>query len=136
MKLSATSNPAVNALAGMALLVFAGCSAGQFDRLAVKGLVMQDAEPVERGSISFIPAEGSNGPSATAGITDGRYQFDKSNGPLAGHYKVVIAVQSPEKKLPEPGAKPGDRQSIEPWSGEAEITAEELVWDFDISIEP
>jgi hypothetical protein len=51
------------------------------------------------GSISFIPAQGRDGPGATCSLLKGSYQFDKSNGPVAGPHEVIIR-RSVGKSLP------------------------------------
>jgi len=42
------------------------------------------------GSISFLTVKGQAAPTANAAVIDGDYKFDRNNGPIEGHYKVVI----------------------------------------------
>lgn len=55
-----------------------GCSGS--DQMKVSGQVTLDGNPVENGTISFLPADGI-GPSAADLITDGRYTVEASPGP-------------------------------------------------------
>jgi hypothetical protein len=73
-------------IAAATLLSVVGC--GEPSNLAeVSGSVTVDGKPVERGSISFIPADGQ-GPTTGAEITEGKYT---SQAPL-GVSKVEIRV--------------------------------------------
>ena len=54
------------------LLAVAGCGGGS---TSASGNVTYDGRPVERGAITFLPADG-RGPAAGAEIRDGRYQAD------------------------------------------------------------
>ncbi len=42
------------------------------------------------GSITFLPAKGGAGPAATTALAEGSYQFDRSNGPLAGPKTLIV----------------------------------------------
>jgi hypothetical protein len=68
------------------LLASLGCSSGN-DLPEVTGAVSIDGQPVEKGSISFIPADGQ-GPTTGAEIVAGKYT---SQAPL-GVSKVEIRV--------------------------------------------
>lgn len=72
----------------------AGCSSSLIGRQAVFGTIT-GAEG-QSGLVSFIPAD--DGPATRVRFTDGRYEFDESNGPLAGEYRVVVQLKKP---LPE-----------------------------------
>jgi hypothetical protein len=60
------------------------------DRLPVHGAVTKPDGERLNGSISFIPAPGQKGPSATTKLDEGKYAFDRTNGPTAGPHKVII----------------------------------------------
>jgi len=65
-----------------------GC--GENDgRATVRGSITFADEPVERGTISLIPAEGTKGPSTGGNIEMGEYTI-LENGPMPGKYKVTI----------------------------------------------
>src|SRR5262249_5944540 len=42
------------------------------------------------GSITFVPTVLQSGPAATTAIVDGRYQFDRTNGPTEGPHHVIV----------------------------------------------
>jgi hypothetical protein len=67
------------------------------------------------GSITFLPAEGQSGPSATTKLNAGKYEFDSTNGPTAGPHTVILkrvvgradtlkAIEA-KQRLPENGAE-------------------------------
>lgn len=45
----------------------------------------------QSGLISFIPED--KGPAARAKVTNGSYEFDESNGPMPGNYRVVVHLE-------------------------------------------
>ena len=70
------------AISGLLLLV-AGCGSST----AVTGSVSYEGQPVESGSITFLPADGQ-GPSAGAAISGGQYRVDE----IAPGEKIVQIV--------------------------------------------
>ncbi|MCX7424826.1 MAG: hypothetical protein NTW96_04260 [Planctomycetia bacterium] len=76
---------------GLVLLVLlgSGCSRSGLDRLAVRGTVRVDNQPLEGGSITFLPTDG-RGPTAGAMIASGDYRIDRDQGVVAGEYRVKI----------------------------------------------
>lgn len=71
-------------------LALAGCGSDGPARLSVGGKVSLGDQPLARGSISFVPAEGQKGVAANTEIKDGRYQFSRDDGPQAGPYRVTV----------------------------------------------
>jgi hypothetical protein len=59
-------------------LSFAGCG-GKNALKEVSGEVVYNGQPVQKGTISFLPADG-NGPSAAGIIADGRYKMKVAPG--------------------------------------------------------
>lgn len=74
------------------LLAF-GCGGESDGRISVHGGVTLDGEPVPSGSISFLPAAGTSGPSATGRIENGTYEIPARLGPTAGEYTATIQLQ-------------------------------------------
>ncbi len=70
------------------------------EREAVTGTVTREGIPIDNGSIMFKPTGG--GAAASTAITDGKYEFNKENGPVAGVQKVEI-VQFPRRGEGPPG---------------------------------
>jgi hypothetical protein len=66
--------PGPAALAAALSLLLAGCSDSQ--TAAVTGTVRVDGQPLEKGSISFVPADGK-GVTAGGEIIDGKYNVSK-----------------------------------------------------------
>jgi hypothetical protein len=81
-------------LATVLLLVFVltGCSGGSngSTRVAVKGRVTLNGEPLESGLIKFIPTGATKGPVAVVPVKDGVYKCPSSAGPVEGAYRVEI----------------------------------------------
>lgn len=68
-----------------------GCG-GSEQRHAMQGQVTKHGQPVQEGVILFLPT--SSGPSAAGVISDGFYEFDTTNGPYAGSFRVLIGVEA------------------------------------------
>jgi hypothetical protein len=73
-------------------------------RIAVYGKVAGPG--TVNGTISFLPAGETKGPSATASIANGSYRFDTTDGPVAGSYNVVITLR---REVPKAQAGLADR---------------------------
>ena len=77
-------------LLGLAPLL-AGCGGGTgVERLPVHGTVTFPNGEKPDCSITFLPAKGRPGPSATTRVVGGRYKFDRNNGPAAGPHSVML----------------------------------------------
>lgn len=86
----------------LALLVapLTGCGggAGSYEglkRVAVKGKVTFDGEPVDRGSITLIPIDPASDKVRRSGgmIENGEFSITEANGPNVGKYRVEILWQ-------------------------------------------
>ena len=85
----------------LTVAVFAMClvGCGENDgRATVRGTVTFANEPVERGTISLIPAQDTKGPTAGANIAMGKYTIAE-NGPVPGTYKMVIEAYRETGKM-------------------------------------
>jgi hypothetical protein len=68
-----------------------GCRrATTWSRLPVHGTVTLPGGDKISGSITFLPEKGQTGPAANATLTEGNYQFDRNNGPVAGPHTVMV----------------------------------------------
>jgi hypothetical protein len=95
----------VAAVTFLALAFASGC--GSSDRSRVRGQVTLDEQPLEHGSITFIPRGGTQGPLSGAVITNGQYAIESANGPVPGSYKVTInSAKKTGRKLPQPPPAP------------------------------
>lgn len=73
----------------LSLIVGCGRPSGP-RRVAVRGAILFDNQPLRAGRIKFTPIETSKGPTAVATVTDGFYDFDVRTGPVVGKHKVQI----------------------------------------------
>lgn len=91
----------------------AGCSGGDgLGRVAVKGSVTLNGEPVPNGVVRFKPAAGTEGPMANTMITDGQYEIPQDQGPVAGEYEVrVQAYEDPNATTTTSEAVASDKLS-------------------------
>lgn len=69
-------------------------------RVAAKGMVTLDGEPLPHGVIRFVPVDGFEGPKASATIEQGVFQFPRRYGPVAGMHRIEIEAVDPN--LPDP----------------------------------
>ena len=75
-----------------ALVPFAlscGCS-DSGGRLALRGSVSLDGEPLADGAISFRPLAGTKGPAAGGDIVDGHFSIRAQDGTFSGKFRVEI----------------------------------------------
>jgi len=93
-------------------IVIAGCLLGtagcgqQYEgpsRGAVQGKVTLDGQLVKGGTITFTPAQGTQGTTAGGDIVDGYYDIPEPKGPVAGKNRVAISAQvKTGKQVPAP----------------------------------
>ena len=92
-------------------------------RLPVHGTVTMASGERLNGSITFLPAEGQSGPSATTKLEEGKYEFDRTNGPTAGPHTVKMRrVVSRADSLKAIAAKQRPRESGAEWTLSADVT--------------
>jgi hypothetical protein len=83
------------ALPVVAIVLGCGDSSGLARRYPVSGTVKYNGKPLERGTISFVPADGK-GRAAGGTIADGQYSLttqDQNDGAIPGKYKVGILAK-------------------------------------------
>lgn len=88
----------------------AGCNAGR-RLLPVSGSVSFDGKPIKKGTIEFIPVDGTSGPSFGGSIKEGRYEVAAARGARErGTYQVrITALKRTGKTMPNifrPGGPP------------------------------
>jgi hypothetical protein len=84
-------------LAGLGLVLALGCGdqSGVAKRFPVSGTVSYKGQPVEKGSISFVPTA-ADGRAANGEIANGKFTLSTVNpgdGALPGSYKVTVMSQ-------------------------------------------
>lgn len=68
-----------------------GCGSGNTpERATIQGQVTFDGEPVESGSIQFVPEPGVVGKPVATQISQGKYELPADKGPAVGKNKVII----------------------------------------------
>jgi len=97
-------NPRHLTFLATAVLTITGCG-GPSDGLAhqaVSGEVTLDGQPLESGSIVFVPIE-SEGTPTGGEIIDGSYAIPAKDGPTPATHAVSIYAKKPTgRKLPDP----------------------------------
>jgi len=81
------------AAAGMILMTAVGCggeAVKDHPRVSVSGTVTLDGKPLDKAVILFIPFPDVAGPTASAGISEGKFQLSTETGPVAGRHRVQI----------------------------------------------
>jgi hypothetical protein len=74
-------------------LVTLGCGGSTLERLAVRGAVLLDGEPLPAGTVHFLPTGGTSSPPTMAVVSEGFYELPRGQGPVSGEYRVEIQVQ-------------------------------------------
>jgi len=100
------------AFVAMALLagLIAGCGEKGLTRYRVSGSVTYKGKPVPVGTIQFAPdaSKGNTGPSAFAGIRDGRYDSDADGrGTIGGPH--IVSVDAFDGQEIDPDLLPNGR---------------------------
>jgi hypothetical protein len=105
------------------LSLHCGCSReSPVNRLPVHGTVTMASGERLNGSITFVPAQGQSGPSATTKLDEGKYEFDRTNGPTAGPHTVIMKrVVSRAASLKAIAAKQRSRDNRAQWTLEADV---------------
>jgi hypothetical protein len=74
------------------LLAGVGCGRDLHDRQELTGTVILDGQPLEDGSIQFLPIEASSPWRAGATIVGGNYRVPRDQGLPPGNYRVLISA--------------------------------------------
>jgi len=76
----------------MLVLSSLGCGSDQIGppRAETSGTVVFDGQPLQVGTIRFVPTEGTEGPKVSAQIVDGQFHVAESSGPVVGSHRVEI----------------------------------------------
>jgi hypothetical protein len=125
-------------------LALAGCSRRDYDgprRFPLAGKVTIDGEPVDFGSISFLPASEGGGRVSGGLIEKGSYAVPEEQGANAGKHRVEIRwrkLTGKKVRDPDSGEMYDERKEGLPtrFHAESELTAEvsaeQTTFDFDL----
>ena len=97
---------ALSALTALAIISLAGCGGDTAGRLTVSGTVLFKGEPLDQGSIEFIPHPGVKTQSG-AMITNGHFSIPADKGLEPGMYTVKISSIEAPAPTDQPGGLPG-----------------------------
>ena len=130
-------------VAGVSLCCVAGCDRGYEGdrRYPLSGTVRVDGEPLDVGTISFIPADEKKQRVSGGPISNGVYSVEEIIGANAGQYRVEIHWQKKTgRQVPDPVTgdlyderKEGLPKRFHQESElEAEVSADQTKFDFDL----
>ena len=111
--------------------LLAGCSGAKYKgdkRYPLTGDVTFDGQPVDVGSISFLP-EGGSGRASGGVITDGKYAVPEEKGATAGTYRVEIHW------LKKTGRQLKDPESGEMYDERREAIPDKVLSDAELTVE-
>ena len=111
--------------------VLAGCGSSKYSgekRYPLTGEVTFDGQPVDLGSISFIPADGK-GRASGGDIADGKYAVPEEKGANAGTYRIEIHW------LKRTGRKLKDAESGEMYDERKEALPAKVQMNSDLTVE-
>ncbi|HTN77869.1 MAG TPA: hypothetical protein VL096_21575 [Pirellulaceae bacterium] len=77
------------------LLALPGCGGKPTTRGGVRGVVTLQGTPLDQGTITFYPTNGTQRASGGALITGGKYELPAEQGLEAGSYRVEISSPKP-----------------------------------------
>lgn len=100
----------ISVLLALLAVCTVGCHSGP-RLLRIFGTVSFEGKPIEKGTIEFIPVDGTSGPSTGGSIVNGRYEVAAVHGPHEGGiYQVrITALKKTGKTMPNimvPGGPP------------------------------
>ena len=106
---------AVSAAAlGLMVASITGCGgSGDVAKTVISGAVSYDGQPIEDGTIRFVPTKDTRAPVSAAQIQNGRYSADARGGVPVGTYRVEIEAFRTDPKAP-PGADTGGLEGPPP----------------------
>lgn len=134
------SRRALSLAAGICFVSLVGSGCGHDSgpqRFPVHGRVSRAGAELSEGSISFLPADGNEGPAASTGIVDGEYRFTTQDGPVAGPHRVVVRLPMQKNRMVFPEAKQGSSQGRMSWDFERTVEQEgPNEMDFEVEQQP
>ena len=86
------------------LLLLVGCAEpSRWDRLPLAGQVTLNDESFN-GALVLRPGQGNRGPSVTCDVVDGRFQFSRQSGPVAGPHVAMLMLPAGQPAADQVGA--------------------------------
>ena len=100
-------------LACMMLLIVSqfGCSPSESpQRVAVKGTVLMDGNPIDDVLIQFVPTGDASG--TTVLVAAGQFHADEQQGPTPGEFSIVLSPNAPEAEQAFELMQSGERDPL------------------------
>ena len=88
--------------------IAAGCARDGLEKSTISGRITFEGQPIEDGSIRFVPIKGTKGPATVGTIRGGSYTVTARGGISVGTLRVQV-----EAYRPLPGAKPYTKEQAE-----------------------
>jgi hypothetical protein len=118
-------------LAALMLIGLVGCGAsGEPPRETISGTVTFDGEPLQEGTIQFMPETPSTqATSAWGRVSGGKFEVLRDQGPSSGRYSVTIISGGDGAAGQPAGAMPGEGTPVkekipEKYNARTTLTAE------------
>lgn len=92
----------------VAAATVAGCNRGGLEKATLSGRITFQGQPIQDGSIRFVPVKGTKGPATVGTIRGGSYTATARGGVPVGTLRVEV-----EAYRPLPGAKPYTKEQAE-----------------------
>ena len=86
----------------------AGCPRSGLEKATLSGRITFQGQPIQDGSIRFVPIKGTKGPATVGTIRGGNYTVTARGGVPVGTLRVEV-----EAYRPLPGAKPYTKEQAE-----------------------
>jgi hypothetical protein len=120
-----------------------GCKTQEYPgakRYPLSGRVTYDGEPIDLGSISFLPTDGGDQRVSGGYIENGEYSVPEGQGANAGKYRVEIRWQKATGKQVKERSEDLTEQRVEGLPAKyhknseltAEVSAKQTRFDFDL----
>jgi len=104
-------------LCALSVLVQTGCGSSgppAPKRASVRGVISWEGEPIQEGTITFVPVGDTKGSPTAASIREGQYTLNSTMGPSIGPNRVeIIANRSTGQKIPAVPPGDGEIEKIE-----------------------
>lgn len=79
-----------------------GCSRNAPDRASIHGFITVNGQPLELGSIMFVPSGTTRGPTSGGSIRNGMYSISQVHGPVVGDMNVRFSAPKLNPGVPAP----------------------------------
>ncbi len=94
-------------LAALSVWLATGCTNNYGGRQEVKGAVKLKGQPLDSGTIEFVPLEGDRATQAGAVIANGSYLIPRPSGLVPGKYRVILTAGDGRTPASNPDDGPG-----------------------------